>query len=713
MTLRVVHPWRIDSQVVGFIEMGEEIDHIIHKLQDILGVELYVAIYKELLNREDWETGMRLFGHDSNWNQLPSSVIVSQTLKEVPQVFGDFLKKGHHRYMVMEKDIELTIDKHKHRFSVGVIPLFDASAREIGDIAVLYDITELVTSSRRTIVITFLICLIVGLALFIFFSKILGNVETELGKHRQHLEELVEVRTEELEKEINVRKKAEEAIRLSEEKFSKAFRSSPPWVTISALEDGRYIEVNDTFLRVSGYSIEEVIGRTSIELGIWAYPSDRAKMVKTLHEKGAIYNQEVRFRTKSGEILTMLRSVELIDIGGEKCSIAVTLDITARKRLEAQLLQAQKMEAIGELAGGVAHDFNNILTAIIGYGELLKVNIKEDDPQRIHIDQILASSDKAAHLIHNLLAFSRKQIINTQPVNLNKLVERIEKLLLRVIGEDIKLRTILAEEEVTVMADSGQIEQVLMNLATNARDAMPEGGLLIIETGLVEFDKEFIAAHEVVKPGKYALISVTDSGAGMDEATVGKVFEPFFTTKEVGKGTGLGLAMVYGIIKQHGGYIDVYSEEGKGTKFKIYLPLIKAEVKEEEISGLSDVQGGTETVLVAEDDKAVRELTGDVLKQFGYTVIVTEDGEDAVNKFRENKDKINLLLLDVIMPKKNGKKVYEEIKEINPDIKVLFLSGYQADILQKKGILEEGINFVQKPIKRNNLLRKVREVLDN
>jgi CheY-like chemotaxis protein len=251
-----------------------------------------------------------------------------------------------------------------------------------------------------------------------------------------------------------------------------------------------------------------------------------------------------------------------------------------------------------------------------------------------------------------------------------------------------------------------------MNLATNARDAMPDGGLLIIETGLVEIDDEFIETHAYGKHGKYALISVTDSGAGMDEKTREKIFEPFFTTKDVGRGTGLGLSMVYGIIKQHDGFIDVYSKPGIGTKFKIYLPLSEAEVKGEEKAGSLSVQGGTETVLVVEDDEAVRRLSRDILQNYGYRVIEAEDGEEAIEKFKENKEKINILLLDVILPKRNGKKVYDEIRKIKPDIKALFLSGYAENLLQNKGILEEGLNFMPKPVSANYLLRNVREVLD-
>lgn len=398
--------------------------------------------------------------------------------------------------------------------------------------------------------------------------------------------------------------------------------------------------------------------------------------------------------------------------------IHVVRDITARKkaeeerdRLEAQLRHSQKIEAIGTLTAGISHEFNNILTAIIGYGEFLQEGIDEDNPLRTYVDMVHASAIRAANLTQGLLAYSRKQIIKPKPVRLNEIVKNIGILLSRLIGENIELRKILADKDLVVMADAGQIEQVLMNLATNARDAMPDGGLLTIETGHMELNDEFIKAHDYGKPGNYASISITDSGAGMDEKTRERIFEPFFTTKELGKGTGLGLAMVYGIIKQHEGYITVYSGPGKGTTFKIYLPVIKMGVEDTKSVENPRIKGGEETVLVAEDDFAVRKLVKDILRRSGYKVITAEDGEDAVNKFKENKEEIQLILLDVIMPGKDGKEAYKEIKNINPDIKTLFLSGYTKDLLNEKGILEEGLNFIAKPVSHNELLKKVKEVL--
>ncbi len=377
-----------------------------------------------------------------------------------------------------------------------------------------------------------------------------------------------------------------------------------------------------------------------------------------------------------------------------------------------QLLQAQKMEAIGQLAGGIAHDFNNILTAIIGFGTLLKMETEKDDLLQSYVNKILTSAERAANLTRALLAFSRKQIISPKPINLNEIIQSVKNILSRIIGEDIELSTFLTDNDLVVMADSGQVEQVLMNLAANARDAMPGGGSLTIRTERVQLGYEFIKRHGSGNPEPYALLSIEDTGIGMDEKTRDKIFEPFFTTKDIGKGTGLGLAMVYGIVKQHDGYINVYSEPSKGTIFKIYIPLIKTTVEEKKGEVLSILEGGTETILLAEDDAQVRELIREVLTGFGYTVLEAKDGQDALRVYKENENRIQLLILDVIIPKKNGKGVYDEIKMKRPDVRVIFMSGYDANILHKKGVIEEGLEFISKPIMPDELLRKVREVLD-
>jgi signal transduction histidine kinase/CheY-like chemotaxis protein len=412
---------------------------------------------------------------------------------------------------------------------------------------------------------------------------------------------------------------------------------------------------------------------------------------------------EVRRRTEELGKTNIRLQQELIE--REKAEVE-------QKRLQMQLLQAQKMEAVGKLAGGIAHDFNNMLTAIIGYGSLLKMHVEDDEKMLQYVEQVLSSSEKAAKLVQQLLAFSRKQIINPKPVSINKLLKDVTKLMSRLLPENIELSVMLPDMELTAVIDGVQIEQAIINMATNARDAMPNGGMLGIYADAVTIDDEFKKAYGYGKPGNYALIIVYDTGEGMDENTRKMIFDPFFTTKEVGKGTGLGLAMVYGIIKQHNGYINVYSEPGRGTTFKIYLPLVKSAAIEEHKPLISRPERGEETILVAEDRADVRDLIKTILENFGYTVITAVDGDDAVNKFNEHKADIDMLIFDVVMPKKSGKEAYDEIIRTNPDMRCLFMSGYTADIINKKAMLEDAIEFISKPLSPHDILKKVREILD-
>lgn len=483
--------------------------------------------------------------------------------------------------------------------------------------------------------------------------------------------------------------------------------------------DYRIVTANKAFGCQSKMPVEDITGKHCYEISHrtdrLCYESGEECPTRHTFETGNPCSVVHTHKDKDGgSVYVEVRSYPMKDESGNVVSvIEATNDITEKRRLEDQLRQAQKMEAIGQLAGGIAHDFNNILTAIIGYCNILQMKMSKDDPLRMDVDQILSSSQRAAQLTQSLLAFSKQQIIHPEPVVLNEIIQKIKRLLLRLIGEDIELKTILSDQDLTIMADSGQIEQVLMNLATNARDAMPGGGRLTVAIEVMNLDRMFIKAHGYdVKPGEYAVMSVTDSGAGMDETTRKKIFEPFFTTKGLGRGTGLGLSMIYGIVTQHKGIINVYSEPGRGTTFRVYLPMIKAGIEKVARETLPLPKGGAETLLVAEDHTEVRQLMRIILERFGYNIVEAIDGEDAITKFKENIEKIDLAILDVIMPKAHGKAVHEEIRNLKPGIKAIFVSGYSTDIIDRKGILEKGINFVQKPISPNELLRKVREVLD-
>jgi PAS domain S-box-containing protein len=501
------------------------------------------------------------------------------------------------------------------------------------------------------------------------------------------------------------------------ERFRFLFDQSPDTILLVSLASGKIEDANISASEQTGYPREALLSFSVKDI----FPAGVVETIASLFPQQSAPSEKKHIITSSIRSNTLREIPVEMTIRGARFTDAdylliIARDITERRKaeedrvkLENQLRQAQKMEAIGTLAGGVAHDFNNILTAIIGYGSLLKVRMGQDSPFKSYIDDILAASQRAANLTRSLLAFSRKQEITLKQENLNEIVKRIDKLLLRVIGEDIEFKSIMADEELPIMADWSQIEQVLMNLATNARDAMPDGGVLTLRTERADIKGKL--SGSTVPPGEYAVIVVSDTGTGMDEETKKRIFEPFFTSKEMGKGTGLGLSIVYGIIKQHDGEIDVYSEPGKGTTFKVYLKLVKTRAKSAEAAPVAAPVGGAETILVAEDDSPVRRFVRTILEEYGYTVIEAVDGEDAVSKFIENKDKIQLLILDVIMPKKNGKEAYEEIRKVRNDVPVLFSSGYTADIISKKGILEEGFNFISKPISSSLLLSKVREIL--
>ena len=385
---------------------------------------------------------------------------------------------------------------------------------------------------------------------------------------------------------------------------------------------------------------------------------------------------------------------------------------TQRQRLEDQLRHAQKMESIGTLAGGIAHDFNNLLTAIIGNAQLALARLRPEDPLCDRLIEIEKSGKRAAELTRQLLIFSRREKLETRALNLNDTINQFAKMLLRIIGEDVELRINAAGDLSTVLADPGQMEQVLMNLAVNARDAMPEGGDLVIETRNIIIDETYCRTRPYARPGKYVQISVTDTGTGMDFDIQQHIFEPFFTTKEVGKGTGLGLGVTYGIIKQHEGMIEVYSEVGYGTAFKIYLPAHERPVDEQVDEIQPMVEGGAETILVAEDEESLQRLLKGMLTGLGYKVILARDGEAAVETYSNHRDQIDLVILDMVMPRMSGGEAYERIRRLGSHVPVIFMTGYSAETRQTKFVIETGAAFIQKPCGMAALGQKVREALD-
>ena len=637
--------------------------------------------------------------------------------------------------------------------------------------------------------------------------------------------------------DITERKQMQEALRKSEEKFAKVFRCSPAVIILSDPDrDDALLDVSEAFEYVTGYRREEAVGRTGIELGLWADASQFEEYRTRFRSEGRSRNVEIQFRRKNGDVGTGLMSSEWIELDGRMYAISATVDITEQKKaesdmrslvtaienaeetivvtdlegriqycnpafeaitgyskeevlgqnprilksgkhvpefyaemwamlakgqvwrghltnkkkdgsfyeeeatispirdvkgritgfvaikrdvterlqLEEQFRQAQKLESIGRLAGGMAHDFNNLLTVINGYSDLCLKQLKAADPLKPYVREIQNAGERAANLTKQLLAFSRKQVIEPRILDLNATIRESAPMLQPLIGEDIVLETRLDDSLGQVMADPDQIHQIIMNLAVNARDAMPHGGELTIETANVELSPESSTAiHRDATAGRYVRMSVTDSGHGMDETTRERIFEPFFTTKELGKGTGLGLSTVYGIVRQSGGWIDVRSEVGAGTSFHIFLPRLDAvPAPPRSVTGAS-IAGGNETILVVEDQPEVRSFTRAALSRYGYNVIDACDGGNAIARASQYANRIDLLVTDVVLPGMNGKEVSERLRLLRPDLKVLFISGYTADLIADRGVLPPGVVFLHKPFSAQELAVKVRDALDS
>ncbi len=630
-----------------------------------------------------------------------------------------------------------------------------------------------------------------------------------------------------------------QALRTMEQKFSKAFRSAPDSMSISTLRDGRYLAVNDRFLELFGFEREEVLGKTALELGIWANPWDRVDFIEQLTGQGRVRDHEAVFHSKSGRALQAQISAETVELGGKQCMVAGVRDISERKRaeealrssearyrelvqgaaygiyratldgkilfanpamvkmlgyesarevlrlntardiwvcreerermtqeawgnaeltgaeaqwkrkddsvitvrlsarrvpdedgtvrecevivediterrlLEEQFRQAQKMEAVGRLAAGVAHDFNNLLTVIHGYTDMALLSLEEGNSIRGDLAEVQNAANRASDLTKQLLAFSRQQTLELRLLDANQVVLNMHKMLGHLLGENTRLEVELCPELGCVNADSSQLEQIIMNLAVNAKDAMPSGGTLALETANVDLDEDYVRSHTGAKTGRYVRLTVRDTGVGMDEKTRARIFEPFFTTKELGKGTGLGLATVYGVVKQSGGYIAVESEPGRGTSFQIHLPFVPCVGPCPEAAPQAEgVLQGWETILVIEDEETLRSLSFDFLRQHGYEVLVAGSGTEALQILDEHAGTIHLLLTDVGLPGMSGAELARQVRLLRAEARVMFMSGYTADTLLEHGITTLDAPVLSKPFTREGLVRRVRQVLD-
>jgi two-component system, cell cycle sensor histidine kinase and response regulator CckA len=512
--------------------------------------------------------------------------------------------------------------------------------------------------------------------------------------------------------------------------LTQIFQHSNEAIFLIDLARDKILEVNPKACQLLQYEARELLSLSVSTL----YPHQKSRLAafaQTVSEQGQGRTDALHCLTRSGDFLDIEISASTLQIEGRSCLLMLVNDVSQYKQLEKALQeaekkyqqirqweeqyhQAQKLEAVGRLTAGIAHDFNNVLTAINGFGELLQAELLPDDPLQEMTDKILRSGRHATDLVRQLLVFSRKQIIEPRRLALNMVVAEMNKMLQRVIGEDIELKTVLTPDLWMVKADPSQMEQVILNLAINARDAMPEGGRLTIETDNAVIDEDYAAGHLGVQPGDYVLLALSDTGYGMSQEVKAHIFEPFFTTKEIGKGTGLGLATVFGIVKQNGGDIWVYSEEGFGTTIKIYLPRAEQAtlpLASPEIG--AEMPTGDETILLVEDDLAVREVARRVLERQGYTLIEAQRGKEALHLLAQQPGKVHLLLTDVIMPEISGKELSQKATALSPGLKTLFMSGYTDETITHHGVLEPGVAFLQKPFSPIALTRKVRAVLDS
>ncbi len=508
--------------------------------------------------------------------------------------------------------------------------------------------------------------------------------------------------------------KGRAALRATEASYTTLVQHAPIGIYRSSPE-GRFLAVNAALVRMLGYESAEDVLRLDLARDVYADPAERDRLIAREGYTEQDYDEvEATWKRKDGRFLTMQLNVRVARDAAGRVEYYETFvrDLTEQRRLQQQLVQSQKMEAVGRLAGGIAHDFNNLLTVITSYSDLLLEDLAPTDPKRQDLEQVRHAADGAAALTRQLLAFSRQQVLAPRVVNLSAVVQGVEKMLRRVIGEDVDLVTALDSNVGAVKADVGQLEQVLMNLAVNARDAMPTGGQLTLETANVEHDPDYAREQEARPQRRFVMLAVTDTGIGMDEATKARIFEPFFTTKEPGKGTGLGLATVYGIVRQSGGFIWVYSEVGRGTTFKIYLPEVDSSVPSAGDAAATELPRGTETVLLVEDAVAVRAVARQVLERQGYAVLEAPNGNAALAIAGAHDGPIHLLLTDVVMPGLSGRQLADQLTRLRPNTHVLYASGYTDDAVVRHGVLEAGIAYLQKPFTAASLARKVREALD-
>jgi len=541
-----------------------------------------------------------------------------------------------------------------------------------------------------------------------------------LQSHMAGLDQAVAARTAELQaanlllrQEMKEREEAQKELSRSEERFAKAFQASPIAMAIQSLVSGNYLDVNDAFLAMTGYRREDVLGRTAHDLELCIQPDAEAYFLMKLRQENSVRHFERQIATRCDGVRDCVMFAETFHLGGEKVALVAMLDVSEQRRLEQQLRHSQKLEAVGQLAAGVAHDFNNILTIIQGHASMRLAAHDLEKDLADSLNQVSIAAERAAALTRQLLAFSRKQIVQPKVLNLNTIVHRLHEMLRRLIGEHIDLQCDLANPLPDIYADEANVEQIIMNLVVNARDAMPHGGVLTIRTETVMIDETQAERQPAASPGHHVCMSLNDTGCGMTDSTLAHIFEPFFTTKEPGKGTGLGLATVYGIVAQHDGWVEVASKVNQGTTIQIFFPLSETSAEPSRNGEIDELRGGSEMILLVEDEADVREILGDILEHYGYHVLKASDGPEALRIWKDHGDDVDLLVTDIVMPNGlRGNLLAERLQAERPDLKVIFSSGYSPDFATQSAPLKNGTIFLQKPYKLEDLVKAVRDCLD-
>ncbi|WP_457574385.1 ATP-binding protein [Desulfolithobacter sp.] len=730
LKLRVLYPLYQDGQLLGYLAHAKGIDAIARDIKQILGVDLLFLARKSILaNSQIKERLVSTRGADSTY-AFNDYLFLASTLDNLsPAMVGAL-----NTILAKQQNKTFTFSTDKRVYAAKSAPLVNADQSYISDIILLNDITAETTRLRILTGVLAVCSVFLGSLLFILFYRYTSRIQGRLITARKKLQEEIEERkkaehslhevnstlAQRVDERTRALQQANRRLQASTARFQAVMDSLDALVYVADMETHEILFINRYGAEIWGDITGKICWQT-LQSGQDG-PCEFCTNKYLLNEDGTpgpTHIWEHQNLVTGDWFECRDQAIHWTDGRIVRMEIATNinrrkLDEAEKKSLQNQLIQAQKMESIGRLTGGIAHDFNNFLTPVIGYCELLLMRNDLNPAVRKSLEAIQSAGRKAGHLVEQLLALSRKQILQMQTVHINTILHDMTRILSRIIGEDIAIELFVQDDVGPIQGDAGQLEQIIMNLAVNARDAMPEGGKLIFETGSVVLDENYTCRHPEISPGNYTMLCVTDTGKGIPREVQDRIFDPFFTTKQQGKGTGLGLATVYGIVKQHQGHIFVYSEPEIGTTFKIYFPLAEENTDPHDapLHTEKSMPGGRETILVVDDEESVRQLLVDTLAPLGYTILEAATGEEAVELVQTRSPKVDLLLTDVIMPGMNGKELATRLQAVYPRLKVLFISGYTDNLIVKQGVLEPGIQLLSKPVIPSALTARLREILD-